>query len=657
MINRHLISLLFLAFPLLLCGQTTDEPYRMKTVVIDAGHGGKDPGNLGTGRYKWREKNVALDVALKLGGYIKEQFPEINVLYTRDTDVFIGLNERADIANNAKADLFISIHCNAIEYPSARGVETFALGLHKNEENLKVAMKENSAITLEDDYEAKYGGFDPNSPEGIIALTMMQSAFLDQSLRISSYIQKQFKERVGRRDRGVKQAGFLVLRRTTMPSILIELGFLTNPEEEDFLNSESGRVYMSSAILRGFKEYKETVEDPLGEASKEEEKPKEVSVDLRQAELKAELERKKAELAAQRGIDLAAEEAEKAKEDSLKVEAEKKAAAEKAALQAKQKEAERIAEEARLKELADAEEKRLAEQAAKAAADQAAKERAEFEAAEQAKAKAAADSISAQSSREAELQRLAEEKKELEAKKQAEELAKIDAEKAAAHSELVEEQRKAEELRMAQEAAERQKQEEEARVAEEKRLAEENAAKAAKQAEIQKILEASETAPAVEEKNEVDEAKAAAEAANAAKLEELRKKKAEVEARLAKLNAEKNGEPAPVAEKPNVEEKKPLVTREVKSSSDVTSGLVFKIQIHTATKRIDTSSSLFRDVAVWEYEQAGLFKYTTGEFANVEAATPTQTKMRDLGFKGAFVVAFKDGQRIKVSEARALLNQ
>ena len=243
--------------------QNADTPYRMKTVVIDAGHGGNDPGNLGTGRYKTREKDIALEVALMVGGYIEKQFPEIKVIYTRSTDVFIGLSDRTDIANKAKADLFISIHCNAASNPSAMGVETFALGLHKNKENLEVAMKENSAIFLEDDYKTKYEGFDPNSPESIIALTIMQSAYLQQSLSISSYIQNQFKERVGRKDRGVKQAGFLVLRKTTMPSILIELGFLTNPVEEDFLNSENGKTYMASAIFRGFKEYKELVEDPL----------------------------------------------------------------------------------------------------------------------------------------------------------------------------------------------------------------------------------------------------------------------------------------------------------------------------------------------------------------------------------------------------------
>jgi len=188
-------------------------PYRIKTIVIDAGHGGKDPGNLGTGRYKTREKDIALDVALRVGGYIETQFPEIKVIYTRSTDVFIGLDGRAEVANNAKADLFISIHCNAFTNPESNGVETFVLGLHRNKENLEVAMKENSAIFLEDDYKTKYEGFDPNSAESIIALTIMQSAYLQQSLTISSYIQQQFKSRVGRRDRGVKQAGFLVLRK------------------------------------------------------------------------------------------------------------------------------------------------------------------------------------------------------------------------------------------------------------------------------------------------------------------------------------------------------------------------------------------------------------------------------------------------------------
>ncbi|MGB1318374.1 MAG: N-acetylmuramoyl-L-alanine amidase family protein, partial [Flavobacteriales bacterium] len=237
--------LLFLALaviPFLGMTQNAEEPFRIKTIVIDAGHGGKDPGNLGTGRYKAKEKDIALEVALRVGEYIGKQFPDINVIYTRKTDVFIGLDGRAEIANDAKADLFLSIHCNAFPNPNSNGVETFVLGLHRNKENLQVAMKENSAIFLEEDYKTRYEGFDPNSAESIIALTIMQSAYLQQSLAISSYIQSQFKNRVGRRDRGVKQAGFLVLRKTTMPSILTELGFLTNKEEEDFLNSENGKV-------------------------------------------------------------------------------------------------------------------------------------------------------------------------------------------------------------------------------------------------------------------------------------------------------------------------------------------------------------------------------------------------------------------------------
>ncbi|MFT4680184.1 MAG: N-acetylmuramoyl-L-alanine amidase [Flavobacteriales bacterium] len=695
--------------PVLLHGQSAGQPYRMKTVVIDAGHGGKDPGNLGTGRYKWREKNVALDVTMKLGSYIKEQFPDINVIYTRDKDEFIGLNERADIANSAKADIFISIHCNAVEYPSARGVETFALGLHRNEENLQVAMKENSAITLEDDYENKYDGFDPNSPESIIALTMMQSAFLDQSLRISSYIQKQFKERVGRKDRGVKQAGFLVLRKTTMPSILIELGFLTNPEEEDFLNSESGRVYMASAILRGFKEYKSTVEDPLGKEADKEDDSKIVSVDLKQAELKAELERKKAELALQNGIDLAAEAAKIAKQDSIKVEEEKKVAAS----NAKKKESERIAEVARLKALAEAEKQRKLEISAKAKTDSLAFERNKAKSAKLARDQAKVDSLRIQKdkiaaenaqaeakkkelNRIAELARLSElalaeekrlaenavrieaanlelTKEKTEAAKLAQDQAKVDSlriqnEKAAAEltvaasrkqlelDRIEAENRKADEVNQAKIESDKRLAEEEMLQEAKIRLEKENAAKSAKQEEIRKILEANENdliAETQEQKN-LNAEKLAAEAANAQRLEDLRKKKLEIEARLAKLQ---NGN-LELAQKtvyqPEIVE--PVVEK-VDEKISGTTGLVFKVQIHTATKPIDASSSLFQGVQVWEYEQGDLYKYTTGDFSTVEQATPTQAKMRELGFKGAFVVAFKDGQRIKVSVARALLKQ
>lgn len=233
---------------------------KIRKIVIDPGHGGKDPGNLGTGRYKVKEKDVALNVSLKLGEYIKQAFPDVEVVYTRDDDSFPALYERTRIANKEDADLFISVHCNANNNRSAYGSETYVMGLHKTEANLKIAQKENSSILLEEDYEQNYSGIDPTTPEGIIALSLRQNTFLEHSLFFSSLVQKQFKDRVGRRDRGVKQAGFVVISFTTMPSALVELGFLTNPEEEDFLVSSIGQDYMASAIYRAFKQYKAHIE-------------------------------------------------------------------------------------------------------------------------------------------------------------------------------------------------------------------------------------------------------------------------------------------------------------------------------------------------------------------------------------------------------------
>ena len=225
-------------------------------IVIDPGHGGKDPGTLGTGRYKQTEKDVVLDVSLLLGDYLQSEFPEIEVIYTRDKDEFIKLSERTRIANQAKADLFISIHCDAFRDSSVYGSSTYVMGMHKNESNLNVAIRENSSILMENNYELNYEGFNPEEPESYIALSMYQSSSLSNSLLIASKIQNQFKNRVNRKDRGVKQAGFLVLGRATMPSALIELGFLTNPNEEEFLISNQGKIYMASAIFRAIKEYK-----------------------------------------------------------------------------------------------------------------------------------------------------------------------------------------------------------------------------------------------------------------------------------------------------------------------------------------------------------------------------------------------------------------
>ena len=243
----------------------------VKVVCIDAGHGGKDGGCHGS--YS-NEKDIALSIALKLGKYIEENFDDVKVVYTRTTDVFVELNERANIANKAKADLFICVHVNS-GGSTAIGTETYAMGLHVSEANLRVAKRENSSILLEDNYKTNYENFDPNSPESYIIFSLTQNAFLDQSLNFAAKIQKQFTDKVGRKDRGVKQAGFLVLYKTAMPSVLIETGFLTNTEEEKFLNSSIGQDYMASAIYRAFKEYKKELEykeqnDPLKEKDTEE---------------------------------------------------------------------------------------------------------------------------------------------------------------------------------------------------------------------------------------------------------------------------------------------------------------------------------------------------------------------------------------------------
>lgn len=232
---------------------------RIRTVVIDAGHGGKDPGAVGK---RSKEKNITLAVALKTGKYIKENLPDVKVIYTRDTDKFIELNRRAEIANKNNADVFISIHCNAMPKgnTTTRGAETFVMGEHKNKSNLEVAMLENAAILYEENSDDVYDGFNPNSTEAYIALSLFQGEYKTQSIRLAQNVQEQFAKRVGRVDRGVQQAGFLVLHRTMMPSVLIELGFLTNTAEETFLLSDDGQSYMASAIFRAFRDFKKEFE-------------------------------------------------------------------------------------------------------------------------------------------------------------------------------------------------------------------------------------------------------------------------------------------------------------------------------------------------------------------------------------------------------------
>ena len=253
---------LFSAFciPVLIYSQ---EKTSLTTVVIDAGHGGKDPGTLGK---QSQEKNINLGIALKLGGLIHDNCSDVKVIFTRDKDVFIELFERADIANRNHADLFISIHCNSNPTHTLHGAETYVMGLHKTQANLAIAKKENASILMEPNYTANYNGFDPNSDESYITFTMFQNAFLDQSTNFAATVQDQFKDRVGLDDRGVRQAGFLVLYKTTMPSVLVESGFLSNPDEEKFLISDKGQEFIASAIFKAFISFKKRIESGGKEA-------------------------------------------------------------------------------------------------------------------------------------------------------------------------------------------------------------------------------------------------------------------------------------------------------------------------------------------------------------------------------------------------------
>lgn len=235
--------------PLALLAEAADKPY---TVVLDAGHGGKDPGAVG--KFS-QEKDLNLSLVLKIGELINQQYPDVQVVYTRNTDVFIPLQTRADIANKANADLFISIHTNASESKASKGVETFILGTEKMEKNLDVAMRENAVMKLEADYKTTYQGFDPNSIDSYIMFELMQNTFMDQSLQFAEQVQQRFVGHLNRADRGVQQASFWVLLKTACPSILFEMGFISNPEEERFLNEPASMAQMANALVNAFGAY------------------------------------------------------------------------------------------------------------------------------------------------------------------------------------------------------------------------------------------------------------------------------------------------------------------------------------------------------------------------------------------------------------------
>ncbi len=261
-ILHRLIFLCLLVFPL----HGSKAWAKDFVVVIDAGHGGHDPGAVG--RIS-KEKNINLKVALKLGNLIKQSSDDVKVIYTRSKDVFIPLDRRAEIANEAKADLFISIHTNALaKNKTATGASTWTLGLAKSDANLEVAKRENSVILYESDYKTRYAGFNPNSAESYIIFEFMQDKYMEQSVHLASLVQKQFRHSCKRVDRGVHQAGFLVLKASAMPSILVELGFISTPEEERYLNTEEGTNNLARGIHRAFLTYKREHEIRLTGASR-----------------------------------------------------------------------------------------------------------------------------------------------------------------------------------------------------------------------------------------------------------------------------------------------------------------------------------------------------------------------------------------------------
>lgn len=249
------------------------------TVVLDAGHGGHDAGAVGSFS---KEKNINLRYTLLVGDMIKKNIPDAKVIYTRDKDVFVDLNERARIANRNKADLFVSIHTNSSKNSSANGMETFTLGVSRSKENMEVAMLENSVITLEEDYQTKYEGFDPNSVDSYIMFEFMKDQYTDRSITCADFIQTRMINASQRNDRGVRQAGFLVLRATAMPSVLVELGFISNKEEEKYLNNNENQVKLATAIFNGIKEYKHELDKKSGGAKSE-------KLGVRSEELKAEV--------------------------------------------------------------------------------------------------------------------------------------------------------------------------------------------------------------------------------------------------------------------------------------------------------------------------------------------------------------------------------
>lgn len=254
----HIISFIAIYTEISFATGITNNDEKVAVVVIDPGHGGRD---LGASVGNIHEKDIVLDLSFRLGTKIKAAYPDVKIIYTRTNDSFIPVYERAEIANKNKADLFLSIHINAVEQTYVNGTETYVLGQHLTSENLEVAKKENSVILLENNYTTTYEGFDPNSPESYIMFELVQDEYLEQSILFASAIQDQFRETAKHTDRSIRQAGFLVLRQTTMPSVLIETGFISNNDERNYLSSEIGKNEIAQAIFIAFSQYKRKIEE------------------------------------------------------------------------------------------------------------------------------------------------------------------------------------------------------------------------------------------------------------------------------------------------------------------------------------------------------------------------------------------------------------
>lgn len=578
--------------------------YEIKTVVIDAGHGGKDPGCLGSIS---KEKDVALSIALNFGKLIEKNFAKIKVVYTRSTDEFIELNERAAIANRHKADLFISIHCNANTSPTAYGTETYLMGLHKSEGNLNVAKRENSVVLLEDNYSKNYDGFDPNSPQSHIIFALYQNAFIDQSISLASKIEKQFRDKIGRSSNGVKQAGFLVLWKTSMPSILIETGFLTNKTEEKFMISKDGQEQLANAIFNAFNDYKDEMEGN----NKSKEGPSANNLFVPPASASAPPPDNLIANSSTKKISESETNKPIVKKELVNTPSSPKT---------------ETSSSNNWKKMEDAEAKLNAELNARKEAENKAEE--EFHKKEEKEKTEAEAKIKAE-----------EEKKRKEAeslaKKETEEKKRIEAEEKA---------RLEEEKRRKEEAAKIEAEEKAKKIAEEKTKADEERLRILEEVKIKKESEEKAKKEA-EEKAKADavEAKTKRQAEVKAKKEEEAKAKAEELQRKKELAQQQKNNPVS-------DNKKAL------NINPQNIEVVFKIQIAAEIKKVNLNSgkfSKFKKLIETEKQPDESYKYLVGRYSDLEEAKNQKEKIIKRNFNDAFVVAYIGNKRVTIAEALA----